>query len=70
MLSLISFTEHAQPQQPGDQAKGRHGEAGKAGDLRIMLRVTTSHFPNGAGNHERDSGCRSDRELREEPSKA
>ena len=28
-----------------------------------MLRVTTSHFPHGAGNHERDSGCRSDREL-------
>ena len=46
--------EHAQPQQPGDQAKRRHGEACQAGDLRIALRVAIRHRPDGAGNHQRD----------------
>ena len=59
--------EHAQSQQPGDQAKHRHREAGEAGDLRIVLRISTCHVPNSAGNHERDGGGRSDRQLARRP---
>ena len=45
--------ERTQPQQPGNQAENRHGEAGKAGDLRIALHVAARHFPDGARNHQR-----------------
>ena len=45
MLSLISFDEHAQPQQPGDQAKHSDREGREAGDLGVTLRVASAIAP-------------------------
>ena len=55
--------QHAQPQQPGDQAKRRHREGCEAGDLRVTLRVALRHRPHRSGNHQRDGGGRPDRQL-------
>ncbi len=55
--------QHAQPQQPGEQAERRHREGGEAGDLRVTLHVSLSHGPHRSGNHERDGGSGPDGEL-------
>ena len=55
--------QHAQPQQPGEQAERCHREGSEAGNLRVTLHVPFGHCPHCPGNHERDGGSRSDREL-------
>ena len=55
--------EHAQSQQPGEQAKRRHREGRKAGDLGVSLRIALCHRSHRSGNHERDCGSRADRQL-------
>ena len=63
MLSLISFTSTLSRKQPGDQAKRGDGEGGEAGDLRVALRVAVRHRSDRCGNHQRDGGGGSDRQL-------
>ena len=52
------FDQHAQPQEPGEQAKYCHREGREAGDLRIALHVPVRHRAHRSGNHERDGGRR------------
>ena len=55
--------QHAQPQQPGDQAEGRDRERRKAGDLCIAFDVSLRHCSDRPGNHQRDRRSGSDGEL-------
>ena len=55
--------QHAQPQQPGEQAKRGHGEGGEAGNLRVALRVPFGHRTHRSGDHQRDRRGRPDRQL-------
>ena len=57
------FHQPAEPQQPGNEAEERYNETREAGDLRIVNRVSRRHGPDRAGNHQRDRGGGSDREL-------
>ena len=59
--------ERAQSQHPSEHAKRGHSEACEARDLCIALRVAVRHRPHRAGNHERDGGGRSDRQLTRRP---
>ena len=55
--------ESAEPQCPGEQTKDRHRESREAGDLDIALRIACRHRSHRPGDHERNGGGRSDRQL-------
>jgi hypothetical protein len=55
--------QHAQPQEPRDQAKQRHHAGREAGDLGVALRIAVSHRRNGPRDHQGNRRSRSDCEL-------
>jgi hypothetical protein len=43
--------QHAQPQEPRDEAKEGHHAGSEAGDLDVTLCISVSHRRNGPGDH-------------------
>jgi len=55
--------QHAQPQEPRDQAKQGHHAGREAGDLGVALRIPVSHRRNGTRDHQGNRRGRSDCQL-------
>ncbi|MGY4460652.1 hypothetical protein ACVWYI_004612 [Bradyrhizobium sp. LB13.1] len=55
--------EHAELEQPGDEAQHRYGEGRETCDLRITRRITAGERPDGRSDHQGDGRGRADRKL-------
>jgi len=55
--------QHAEPEDPGDQAERRNGKGRNARNLRIADRVARGERSDRTCDHQRDRRGRADREL-------
>ena len=55
--------QHAEPEDPGNQAQDRHGKGRHAGNLRVSDRIACRQRPDRARDHQRDRRGRTNRKL-------